>query len=62
MVLKIYISIWIFGIIAAGICYLTGNLTPLMKVLFGLLTFGTMFMGFLSVIPATIFHSDKKSH
>ena len=62
MVLKIYFSLWILGIIAAGIFYFTGNLTPFLKVLFGFLTFGTLFMGFLSVIPTTIFHGTPKEH
>lgn len=62
MVLKIYISLWILGIAAAVTFYLTGNLTPFMKVVFGFLTFGTLFMGFLSVIPSTIFHAPPREH
>lgn len=62
MVAKIYFSLWIFGLMAAGILYLTGNLTPFMRVVFGFLTFGTLFMGFLSVIPTTIFHGSPKEH
>lgn len=60
MVIKIYALIWVLGITAASICYLTGNLTPFMQVAFGLLTFGTLFMGFLSVIPSVIFHGPTK--
>lgn len=59
---KIYFSLWILGIIAAGIFYWTGNLTPVMKVLFGFLTFGTLFMGFLSMIPLTVFHKESTRH
>ena len=60
MVLKIYALIWVLGISAATILYLTGNLTPFMQVVFGLLTFAATFLGFLSVVPAVIFHSPTK--
>lgn len=53
---------WIVGTVAAAIFYLTGNLTPFWKVLFGFFTFGAIFMGFLSVIPSTIFHGEPKEH
>ena len=62
MVLKIYIALWILGITAAVTLYLTGNLTPFLQVVFGLLTFSATFLGFLSVIPATIFHGAPKEH
>lgn len=62
MVLKGYIALWILGIIAAAIFYLTGNLTPFWKVMFGFFTFGAIFMGFLSVIPSTVFHGEPKKH
>jgi hypothetical protein len=62
MVTKIYFSLWILGIIAAGILYFTGNLTPFFKVLFGFFTFGAVYLGFLSVIPSTIFHGEPKEH
>ncbi|MEK7722802.1 MAG: hypothetical protein AAB336_00480 [Acidobacteriota bacterium] len=62
MVLKGYIALWILGIVAAAIVYLTGNLTPVWKVMFGFFTFGAIFMGFLSVIPSTVFHGEPKKH
>jgi hypothetical protein len=62
MVLKVYIALWILGITAAATLYLTGNLTPFLRVFFGFLTFSALFMGFLSVIPATIFHGVPKEH
>lgn len=62
MVLKGYIAIWALGIIAAAVVYFTGNLTPFMKVLFGFFTFGAIFLGFLSVIPSTVFHGEPKKH
>ena len=62
MILKIYISLWILEILAAGLVYFTGNLSPFLKVLFGFLILGTLFMGFLSVIPVTIFHGESRAH
>lgn len=62
MLLKGYFAMWVLGLIAAGIFYFTGNLTPVMKVLFGFFTFGAVFLGFLSVIPSTIFHGEPKEH
>lgn len=60
MVLKIYALIWLLGVTAAGLIYLTGNMSPFLKVLFGLFTFGALFLGFLSVIPSVIFHAPDK--
>lgn len=60
MIVKIYGLIWLVGIIAAAVFYLTGNLTPFMQVVFGLLTFGATYLGFLSIIPVTIFHAPEK--
>lgn len=62
MILKGYLAIWTVGIVAALIVYLTGNLTPFWKVLFGFFTFGAVFLGFLSVIPSTVFHGEPKKH
>lgn len=60
MVLKIYILVWALGATTAGIIYLTGNMTPLLEVLFGLLTFSTLFLGFLSVVPSVIFRAPTE--
>jgi hypothetical protein len=62
MVLRVYFSLWLFGMIAALGFYLTGNLNPFWRVLFGFLTFGTLFMGFLSIIPTVVFHGAPKEH
>jgi hypothetical protein len=56
MALKIYGLIWAFGLLAAGVFYLTGNLDPVMTVVFGVLTFGTVFMGMLSLLPYWVKH------
>ena len=60
MIGKIYALIWVVGLVAAGICYLTGNLTPLMQVVFGFLTFAALYIGIISVIPGTVFHAPEK--
>lgn len=57
MIVKIYALIWVIGIAAAAAFYLTGNLTPMMKVVFGFLTFGTVFMGMIGVLPSTVGHN-----
>ena len=62
MILKIYGLIWALGIMAAAVLYFTGNLTLIMQVVFGFLSFGTMFMGLLAVLPATEFHGTPKEH
>ena len=35
MIIKLYTLIWLLGLMVAGIFYLTGNLTPLVQVVFG---------------------------
>ncbi len=60
MIAKIYLMLWVLGITTATALYLTGNLTPFLQVLFGLLTFGTLMFGFISIIPATFFHGTKE--
>jgi hypothetical protein len=48
MIVKIYALAWVLGILAAGIFYITGNLTPVWQAVFGFLTFGAVFMGMKS--------------
>ena len=62
MIVKIYALIWVVGIAAAAVFYLTGNLTPVMKVVFGFLTFGMVFMGMMGVLPITVAHSSAIKH
>lgn len=53
MIVKIYALIWVLGLLAVGAFYFTGNLGPIMKVVFGFLSFGTIFMGMIAVLPLT---------
>jgi hypothetical protein len=62
MIIKIYILIWVLGLAAAGIFYLTGNLTPLMQIVFGFLTFGMIFMGMISILPFEVTHHSPSKH
>ena len=62
MIAKIYALIWVFGFLAVGITYLTGNLNPFMVILFGFLSFGAIFMGMIGVLPMTQVHHPAKKH
>ena len=58
MITKIYALIWVLGLLAAGVFYLTGNLGPTATIVFGFLTFGMIFMGMISVLPSTVGHDE----
>ena len=62
MILKIYALVWVLGILAAGIFYITGNLTPEWQVVFGFLTFGAVFMGMIGVLPSITTHHPPVKH
>ena len=62
MVVKIYALVWLLGLLAVGITYLTGNLNPLMVVLFGFLSFGAIFMGMMCVLPLTVANHSPSKH
>lgn len=56
MLVKLYALMWLLGILAAGLFYLTGNFTPVVAVVFGFLSFGAIFMGIMGVLPETVTH------
>ena len=58
MIVKIYALIWVVGIAAAAAFYLTGNLGPVATIVFGFLTFGTVFMGMIGVLPSAVGHNE----
>lgn len=60
MITKIYAFIWLFGALAAGVLYLTGNFNPYVNILFGFLSFGAIFMGMIAVLPLTVVHHAPK--
>ncbi len=57
MLVKLYVMLWAFGIAAAVLFFLTGNLTPVSAVVFGFLTFGMVFIGMMNVLPSTVGHN-----
>jgi hypothetical protein len=60
MFIKLYASIWLLGILAVGLFYVTGNFTPLVSVAFGILSVGGVFTGMMNVLPGTI--SERLHH
>lgn len=62
MVVKIYGLVWLLGFLAVGLTYLTGNLNPIMIVLFGFLSFGAIFMGMIAVLPLISTHQKPTKH
>lgn len=56
MIVRIYWTMWAAVLIAALAIFLTGNLTMSAVVVFGFISFGMIFMGMMSVLPATIAH------
>ncbi|HMS41964.1 MAG TPA: hypothetical protein PKE69_17160 [Pyrinomonadaceae bacterium] len=62
MITKIYGLVWLLGLLAVGITYLTGNLNPVMIVLFGFLSFGAVFMGMIGVLPLVSTHQSPPKH
>ena len=56
MLVRIYIGLWIVGIIIVSMFYLSDNFTPIASVAFGFMSFGLVFMGMMVVLPMTITH------
>lgn len=56
MLLKIYEMLWAIIAVIAILLLVTGNFTMLTAVAFGFIGFGMIFMGMISVLPATVVH------
>lgn len=56
MLVKIYWTLWAAVAAVAAILLVTGNFTMLTVVAFGFVSFGMIFMGMISVLPATVVH------
>lgn len=56
MLVKIYWAICAAFLLAALVFFLTGNMTTMALVVFGFTSFGIIFMGMISVLPATMSH------
>ena len=62
MITKIYGLIWVLGFLAVAACYFTGNLTPVMTVVFGFMSFGAIFLGMMNVLPEVAVHGTAEKH
>ena|SRR5436190_22658877 len=56
MSVKFYNIVWLLFLGIVGICYLSGNLTPVVGVVIGFVAFGWVFMGMMVVLPTSIHH------
>lgn len=56
MLEKLYFTILGLYFLTIGTFYFTGNLTPLVGVVFGFVFFGIVFMGMIGVLPFYVSH------
>jgi hypothetical protein len=54
--LKIYGALWIVIAIMAALLFVTGNFSMVTLLVFGVVCFGMIYMGMISVLPSTIVH------
>jgi len=57
MSVKFYNIVWLFFLGIVGICFLSGNLTPVVGVVIGFVAFGWVFMGMMVVLTTSIHHT-----
>jgi hypothetical protein len=53
---KIYFGLWGVMAVAAAVLFAIGNMTMLTLVVFGLMSFGLVFMGMMGVLPIIVTH------
>lgn len=61
MLTKVYFALWGLIVLAAIGFFVTGNLTPMVEVVFGFIVFGMVFMGIISVLPTSV-HETLVKH
>ena len=61
MSVRVYLGIWALGLLAVAATYLAGLFTPVVAVVFGFMSFGTIFMGMMNVLPAAL-HAEHEKH
>ena len=61
MSVRFYQMTWLIFILVVAAFLFTGNLTPIVGVVFGFIIFGMIFMGMMSVLPTSIVHPAPKS-
>lgn len=54
MLRRIYLAVWLFVGFAAMAAYLAGFLNSLAMIVLGLVVLGTIFMGIIAVLPASV--------
>ena len=62
MAVKIYALVWLIGMIAVALTYVSGYFTPTVAVAFGFLSFGAIFMGIMGVLPITVGYEVHGKH
>ena len=61
MSVRFYQITWLIFILVVAAFFFTGNLTPVVGVVFGFIIFGLIFMGMMSVLPTSIVHPAPES-
>ena len=61
MSVKAYKLTWLIFLVIAALTFLSGNMTPLVGVIFGHVVFGMIFMGMMVVLPTSISHPAPAS-
>lgn len=61
MLTKVYFALWTLIVLAAIGFFVSGNLTPMVEVVFGFIAFGMVFMGIISVLPTSV-HETLVKH
>lgn len=56
MIVKVYGILWAALAAVVAIAAVTGNITDMTIVVFGLIAFGMIFMGMIGVLPTVISH------
>lgn len=62
MLEKIYFTVWALFLLALGVFYMTGILTPMIEVVFGFVFFGLIFMGMIGILPFHVSHHPEPRH
>ncbi len=60
MLVKLYALTWVLEILTALLFYVSGNLTPIISVVLGILAVGTVFMGLIAVLPSSFAQKNER--
>lgn len=59
MLVRLYEFLWILFAASAILLFAAGYMTPIAVVLYGFIAFGMVFMGMISLLPATSGHNAQ---